>query len=725
MINMNRENTMVNIKRKLQILSFFIFITIASFAQKSGGMWIPNELNEKEMKDMGMKISAKNIFDAKVPSIKDAIVRFGGGCTGEIISDKGLLLTNHHCGYGTIQRLSTVENDLLKNGYWAKSMKEELPNPGLIATFVVDIQEVTDEVIKGTENLKGIAKEEMIKVNASNALRKRNIATYQSSYIKPFFEGNKYYLFIEETFKDIRLVGTPPESIGKFGADTDNWVWPRHTGDFALFRVYANKDNKPAEYSPDNVPYKPKYFLPVSSTGIKEDDFVFVFGFPGVTDEYLPSAALNQVQHKVNPARIEVRDTTLKIMNERMREDEAIRLQYASKHASIANAWKKWIGENQGLEKSNAIETRKKYENNLAEKNPTIKSLLSEFNELYSEQNSYATAKAYYDELIRNADGLRLAVNYSNFIKQYETNRWNAEAKNRLLSFLKGIYTDYDPKLDAQITASLMALVVNKMPKQFLPQGSELFKSPDKNAQSLKSMYMNSVVTGLKRFNGETVNSNLDKIFENEDLLINELKNDSLVLIAGYINDYFKDNVDIHYSRLQQSIDELQQQYMAEQMKTDKEKKFFPDANSTLRVTYGKVKGSKPEDAVTYLPQTYLKGVMEKYVPGDYEFDVPKKLIDLYNAKDFGTYKDYTGDVPVAFTSTSHTTGGNSGSPAIDARGNLVGLNFDRQWEGTMSDLNYDPEICRNIMVDVRYILFIIDKFANAKWIINEMKLVK
>lgn len=716
---------MDSMMKKLQILSFFIFVTIASFAQKSGGMWIPNELNEKEMKEMGMKISANNIFNAKAPSIKDAIVRFGGGCTGEIISDKGLLLTNHHCGYGTIQRLSTVENDLLKNGYWAKNMKEELPNPGLIATFVVDIQEVTDEVLKGTENLNGIAREEMIKVNASNALRKRSIAAYQSSYIKPFFEGNKYYLFIEETFKDIRLVGTPPESIGKFGADTDNWVWPRHTGDFALFRVYASKDNKPAEYSPDNVPYKPKHFLPVSSTGIKEDDFVFVFGFPGVTDEYLPAAALNQVQHKVNPARIEVRDTTLKIMGERMREDEAIRLQYASKHASIANAWKKWIGENQGLERSNAIENRKKYENKLAAKNPEIKSLLNEFEELYTAQNTYATAKAYYDELIRNADGLKLAVNYSNFIKQYESNRWNPEAKNRLLSFLKGIYTDYDPKLDAQITASLMALVANKMPKQYLPPGSELFTSPGKNIESLQSMYMNSVITGLKRFNGETVNSNLDEIFANEDLLVSELKKDSLILIAGFMNDYYKNNVEQYYQSLQQRIDELQQKYMAAQMATDKEKKFFPDANSTLRVTYGKVKGSQPKDAVEYLPQTYLKGVMEKYVPGDYEFDVPKKLIDLYNAKDFGIYKDHTGDVPLAFTSTSHTTGGNSGSPAIDARGNLVGLNFDRQWEGTMSDLNYDPEICRNIMVDVRYIVFIIDKFADAKWIINEMKLVK
>ena len=715
------ESTM----KKLQILSFFIFVNIASFAQKSGGMWIPNELNENEMKEMGMKISADNIFNAKAPSIKDAIVRFGGGCTGEIISDKGLLLTNHHCGYGTIQRLSTVENDLLKNGYWAKNMKEELPNPGLIATFVVDIQEVTAEVLKGTENLNAIEKKEIIKVNASNALKKRSIADYQSSYIKPFFEGNKYYLFIEETFKDIRLVGTPPESIGKFGADTDNWVWPRHTGDFALFRVYASKDNKPAEYSPDNVPYKPKYFLPISSTGIKEDDFVFVFGFPGVTDEYLPAAALNQVQHKVNPARIEVRDTTLKIMGERMRQDEAIRLQYASKHASIANAWKKWIGENQGLEKSNAIENRKKYENNLAAKNPEIKSLINEFEELYTTQNTYATAKAYYDELIRNADGLKLAVNYSNFIKQYESKRWSPEAKSRLLSFLKGIYTDYDPRLDAQITASLLALVANKMPKQYVSPGSELFTSPGKNVESLQSMYMNSLITGLKRFNGETVNSNLDGIFANEDLLVSELKKDSLILIAGFINDYYKNNIEQYYNSLQQRIDELQQKYMAAQMATDKEKKFFPDANSTLRVSYGKVKGSQPKDAVEYLPQTYLKGVMEKYVPGDYEFDVPQKLINLYNAKDFGNYKDHTGDVPLAFTSTSHTTGGNSGSPAIDAKGNLVGLNFDRQWEGTMSDLNYDPEICRNIMVDVRYILFIIDKYADARWIINEMKLVK
>lgn len=711
--------------KQLKLLILFLSLSIISFAQKSGGMWIPNELNEKEMKEMGMKISAKNIFDTKAPSIKDAIVRFGGGCTGEIISDKGLLLTNHHCGYGSIQRLSTVDNDLLKNGFWAKNMKDELPNPGLIATFVVDIQEVTDEVLTGTENLTDDAKEQAIKINASNAIRKRNVASHQSAYIRPFYEGNKYYLFIEETFRDVRLVGTPPESIGKFGADTDNWVWPRHTGDFALFRVYANKDNKPADYSVDNVPYKPKHYLPVSTTGIKEDDFIFVYGFPGATDEYLPSIALDQIQHKVNPARIQVRDTTLKIMGDKMRSNDAIRLQYASKFASIANAWKKWIGENQGLERSNAIQNRKEYENSLAAKNPAIKNVLHEFNRLYNAQNNYATVKAYYDELIRNSDGLRLAMYYNNFIALYNANNWTTAEKNKMLSTLKGIYADYDPKLDAQITASLLALVSNKVPQKFLPQGSDAFTSADKNLSSLQSIYLKSVATGLKRFNGETVNSNLERIFADEEKLINELKNDSLIFIARYLRDHFNENVNNQYTSLQTSIDEQQKKYMALQMATDKEKKFFPDANSTLRVTYGKVKGSKTKDAVEYLPQTYLKGVMEKYVPGDYEFDVPQKLIELYQKKDYGNYKDHTGDVPLAFTSTSHTTGGNSGSPAIDARGNLVGLNFDRQWEGTMSDLNYDPEICRNIMVDVRYILFIIDKFADSKWILNEMKLVK
>lgn len=710
--------------KQLQLLIFFLSVSLASLAQQSGGMWIPNELNEKEMKQMGMKISAKDIFSATVPSIKDAVVHFGGGCTGQIISGRGLLLTNHHCGYGSIQRHSSVENDLLKNGFWAKNMKEELPNPGLTATFIVDVKDVTSAVVAGAQALSGEARRNMIKKNVDAYLANYKPETYQTAFIRPFYKGNKYYLIVQETFKDVRLVGTPPEAIGKFGADTDNWVWPRHTGDFALFRVYADKNNKPAEYAESNVPYKPKYFLPVSSKGIKENDFVFVYGFPGATDEYLPAIALEKLQKETNPARIEVRDAALKIMGEKMRTDEATRIKYASKFASIANYWKKWIGENQGLQKSNAVEKRKTYEQALSARNPRIAAVLSSFENLYNQQAPYGLTKAYYDELIRNAEGLKLAMHYNNFMDLYATGSWKPETKSRYLSTLQGIYVDYDPMLDAQITSELLALTAAKIPQQFLPAEANGFKDAAQNLPVITEMYKTSLVSGLARFNGETVNSNLEKVFADEEQLIATLKKDKLIMLARHLRDHFNDHVAGKYNDLQDEIDDLQKEYMALQMQTDKNKVFFPDANSTLRVTYGKVKGSRPRDAVEYLPQTYLKGVMEKYVAGDYEFDVPAKLITLYNKKDFGKYKDRTGDVPLAFTSTSHTTGGNSGSPAIDANGNLVGLNFDRQWEGTMSDLNYDPEICRNIMVDVRYILFIVDKFADAKWLLKEMKIV-
>lgn len=703
--------------QKTSIAFILIFFSLFGRAQKSGGMWIPTELNEKEMKEMGMKISAHNIFDSKKPTLKDAIVRFGSGCTGEIISDKGLVLTNHHCGYSSIQRLSSVGNDLLTNGFWAKGMQDELPSLGLTVTFTIDLKDVTNEMLMGTNGLSGDSLQQQINTNSKQLINELKLAGGQNAYTKAFYKGNKYYLFIEETFRDVRLVGTPPESIGKFGADTDNWVWPRHTGDFSLFRVYADKNNKPADYAKENVPYKPKHFLPMSAKGIKEDDFVLIFGFPGATDEYLPAVALDQVQNYINPARIEMRDSTLKIMDEKMRADKAVRIKYAAKHASIANYWKKWIGENQGLKRSNAIEKRADYEKKISKKNPAIHTLLGEFGQLYHAQNRVATSSARMEELVRNSDGFRLGLQYIYFMQLYNANTWGAKEKDKLLATLQNIYTDYDADLDLSVTASLLSLMAKREQSDTLAPFPVYY-------DFLKNNYGKSVVTGMKKWNNASVLTHLDSVFADPKTLFDELTKDSIISFMSLLVQNFREKEGVQYMELQNKIDDLQKKYMALQLETDKDKEFFPDANSTLRVSYGKVKGSQPRDGIYYLPQTYLKGVIEKYVPGDYEFDVPEKLVNLYNAKDFGPYKDATGDVPIAFTSTSHTTGGNSGSPAIDAQGNLVGINFDRQWEGTMSDLNYDPEICRNIMVDVRYLLFLIDKFADAKWILNEMKIV-
>lgn len=707
------------------LLSAFALSTMMTFAQQYGGMWIPTEVNEKEMKELGMKISAKDIFNPEKASIKDAVVQFDGGCTAEIISGKGLLLTNHHCGYDNIQSHSTVENDLLTNGFWAKDMNGELPNPGVTVDFITDIKEVTKDILAGTESLKGKDLDAKIKQNTDAYIASQKPESYQKISVRSMYYGNKFYAYVIETYKDIRLVGAPPSAIGKYGSDTDNWVWPRHTGDFSMFRIYADKNNKPAEYSKDNIPYTPKHFLPISIKDKKEDDFTFVFGFPGRTTEYLPAVAVEKIMTEIDPAMISVRDVTLKTLDEKMRVDNATRIKYASKYARISNAWKKWQGEIEGLKKSNAVGKKQQYEQSLISKNPAIKTTIDGLNKLYNEQAPYALNRAYYSELPRNAETLALGSLFGSYVEAVENGTSSQKSLDQLKSRLSEIYKDYESGLDAKVTAKVIALYAIKTPQQFLPAGFENYKDVNQNISTIENWAKNSVVMGSGKVNGATVYSDINKVFADQNALVQALKKDPVVQLYASIKGTYVKTTHEKVTSLQTEIDALQKQFMAQQMETDKDRKFFPDANSTLRVTYGKVKGSNPRDAVTYGYQTHLAGVMEKYIPGDYEFDLPKKLISLYNTKDYGIYKDKSGDVPVNFTATNHTTGGNSGSPALDAYGNLIGLNFDRQWEGTMSDINYDPKLCRNIMVDTKYILFVIDKYADAKWLINEMKIVK
>ena len=702
-----------------------LFLAAAFFGQQYGGMWIPTEINEKEMKSLGMKIKAQDIWNTEKPSIKDAVVQFDGGCTAEIISPKGLLLTNHHCGYDNIQSHSTVENDLLTNGFWAKNMGEELPNPGVTVDFVTDIKEITQDILGNTSSLSGAELTKKINENIDAYKKSQKIESYQSIIVRPMFAGNKYYAFVVETYKDIRLVGAPPQSIGKFGSDTDNWVWPRHTGDFSMFRIYADKNNKPAEYSKDNVPFTPKHFLPISVKDIKENDFTFVFGFPGRTNEYLPSVAIEKIITDTNPARIEVRDIALKTLDEKMRADDATRIKYASKYASVANYWKKWIGETKGLKKSNAVAKKQAYESSLVAKNSEIKTSLDEFKKLYDQQAPYALNNAYYSEILRNAETLTLANLYYTFVQNYEAGKVDNKTVQGFKNRLSGIYKDYDGELDAKVTAKLLALYANKTAPEFLPEGFTQFKDVNQNLQVLENWSRNSVISGRNSVNGATVYSNIDQVFSNLPELVKTLKADPIYQTLTKMRETYVAKADAQYVGLQSKIDALQKKYLAQMMATDTERKFFPDANSTLRVTYGKVKGSNPADAISYHYETTLDGVMEKYIPGDYEFDVPQKLIQLYNTKDYGDYKNAAGKIPLAFTATNHTTGGNSGSPALDKKGNLIGLNFDRQWEGTMSDINFDPRFSRNIMVQTKYILFIIDKFAGARWLLDEMKIVK
>ena len=700
-----------------------LFANFNVFAQQGGGMWIPTELNEKEMKEMGLKISANDIFSTGDKSINNAVAHFGGGCTSEVISPNGLLLTNHHCGYGEIQAHSSLENDYLTDGFWAKELKDELPNDGLTATFIVDIKDVTSAILKGIkDNISEEDRNKIIKKNIEDLNGKTKTESYQAAFIKPFYKGNKYYQFTTETYKDVRLVGAPPSAIGKYGNDTDNWVWPRHTGDFSMFRIYADKNNKPADYSVDNVPFKPKHFLPINISGIQQDDFTFVYGFPGSTDEYLTASSLEQIKDVIDPARINVRTIALSHIDKKMREDNATRIAYASKQARISNAHKKWIGEVLGLNRSKAVEKRQAYEQefmNRIEKDSKLKkqyaTVISDLNELNKVNKDYNLAYTMYSEtFFSNSETFRMALTLNNILNSVGQKNY-AEVKAKSLNTVSSMHKDYNADLDQTISSDLADNYFKVVPQNLLPNTT---------AATIKTALGNTVVNGTKKINGQSVLGNIKTLAENDAEFIKALKDDALIGQIHLILDANQTKVTPTYLANQDKMNKLMRTYMKGQMDVFSDRKIFPDANSTLRVTYGKVDGYQPRDAVYYEPITHMEGIVEKYIPGDYEFDLPKHMLHLYETKDYGKYSDKSGKLPVNFIATNHTTGGNSGSPALNAKGELIGLNFDRVWEGTMSDLNYDPEICRNIMVDSRYILWVVDKYANAQRLIDEMTII-
>ncbi|GFE00785.1 Asp/Glu-specific dipeptidyl-peptidase [Alteromonas sp. KUL156] len=685
----------------------FLFIVVQVTAQQ-GGMWIPSLLegmNEQEMTSLGSKLTAKDIYDVNNSSLKDAIGHFNGGCTSEVISPEGLILTNHHCGFGQIQSHSSLENDYLKDGFWAMNKKEELPNKGLYVEFIVRIDDVTTKALNGvTDTMTEREKQSTIDKNINEIQKTVQKETWQGVKVKPFYKGNQYFLFVTEKFEDVRLVGAPPSSIGKFGSDTDNWVFPRHTGDFSLFRIYADKNNRPAKYSKNNVPYKPKHFLPVSLDGIEEGDFTMVFGFPGRTNEYLPAVAIKHITQEFNPSNIAIREAALKEIDAQMKASDAVRIKYASKQARIANAWKKWIGENLGIKKSNAIAERQAFEATfkkaLKEKGleKIYGNILPEFEKLYADFADINIKRRNFIEVFLVTNELMQMTFRAYQLEQVALNKPEKfeEARTSLVNRIKGIHKNFDVNVDKGVFKNVMPL--------YNPTNVDA------------SIYDKTNFTDL--------NKALQLLEGDAKKVVKNLNKDAAYQYAKPMIEEFYTKINPEFQQKNQPITALQKTYMKALMEALPNARYFPDANSTLRVTYGQVRGYSPRDAVYYNPVSYLDGVIEKYVPGDYEFDVPQKLRDLYDAKDFGQYTDKNGKVPVCFLGTNHTTGGNSGSPAIDAHGNLIGLNFDRVWEGTMSDMNYDPEICRNIMVDVRYVLFIVDKYAGAKHLIEEMKLV-
>lgn len=721
--------------KKLLILGLVLLMSatapLSSFAGE--GMWLPiflKSLNEAEMQGMGMKMSAEDIYNVNRGSLKDAIVHFGGFCTAEVISSQGLILTNHHCGYSAIQSHTTLENNYIKDGFWAPNHGAELQNPGLFAKFIVRIDDVSEAALKGvTDDMEENERQSTIDKNLASIRENATLNKFEELEIKPFFKGNQYFSITTITYPDVRLVGAPPEMIGKFGSDTDNWVWPRHTGDFAMFRIYADANNEPAEYSGNNVPFKPKHHLPISLDGVAPDDFTMIFGFPGRTNEYLPSPAISQIVDVLNPAKIAIRDQALKIVDVAMRNDPAVKIQYASKFARIANYWKKWIGESQGIKATDGIGRKHKLEEAFQAKvdaNPQWKAqyghLLDDFKKQYKDIEPYALMKDYYDEIVgRNIEIMRGATYMRRLVNRYNKNGVESynEYKDLLITrYFDGFFKNYRPEIDQKVFAALMEIYADNAKMEIdQPITQLMFMLGTKDYQVMANHIF-----------GKTNFTHKDKLYalldKDPEVAIKEIMDDPLFQISSELSTVYNEKITDQYSSLQASIAKNQRVYMKALMEVFPDKRFYPDANSTMRITYGKVDGYTPRDAVNYTPVTYLDGIIEKHVEGDYEFHVPEGLRALYDSKDYGQYADTNGKVPVCFIGTNHTTGGNSGSPAIDAHGNLIGLNFDRAWEGTMSDYNYDASICRNIMVDVRYILFVVDKYAGAKHLIEEMTLV-
>lgn len=707
-----------------------LFITLTLIASMlgshivwaQGGMWLPMLLymNESDMQAKGMQISAKDIYDVNKASLKDAVMLFGSGCTGEFVSNEGLVFTNHHCGYSYIVQHSTVEHDYLTNGFVAQNKGEELPCPGLTVTILKYMKDVTKQVLEGVDkSLNESQRKTLVKTNIDNIIHKETRGTHYSVIIKPIYYGNQYIMYVNEVFKDVRLVAAPPSNIGKFGGDTDNWMWPRHTGDFSVFRVYADKNNEPAPYSKDNRPYTPKKFMTISLKEKNEGDFTFVFGYPGTTRQFLTSFAVDEVQNYEDPIRIKLRTQVLDVYNQAMNESPAKRLRYASNVASIANGWKKWQGEVKGLKFLNAIDKKKAFEQNYQD-------VIAEFKPLYDDNHNYKLREIYLGEAVLSSQMMRQTRQLLNLITLSHADSTSEntvrQSAKKLWETLNTYYeNDFSSQrvVDSTIFVKTMLVFYNDFAKD---NYTFLRERINKNYKGDAGKYFSEVFAKTLLTNPKKAEKLLNN-YRKKDY--RELLDDmSVELLSPIWGEYISSDVD-YIAANNSKIDSLYRIYVAQIMQREKNRMFYPDANLTLRVAYGNISSFKPRDGVTYKHYTTLEGIMEKENPDIYDYVVEKKLKQLYNAKDYGQYANSLGEMPVAFIASNHTTGGNSGSPVMDKDGYLIGINFDRNWEGTMSDILYDKDLCRNISLDIRYCLFIIDKFLDAKHLVDELCIVR
>ena len=700
----------------LTILTSLLFVTVL---RADEGMWIPALLqrNEAEMQAMGMKITADDIYSINNSSMKDAVVLFGGGCTGEIVSDQGLLLTNHHCGFDWIQKHSTIEHDYLTDGFWAMTLEEELECPGLKAIMLKNMVDVTEKILFNvSDETTDEERAKLVKENINKLVEEMQKETEYKVSVESFYQGNQYFLMYNEVFNDVRMVGAPPSNIGKFGGDTDNWVWPRHTGDFSIFRIY--KDGKP---------YKPDYHFTISLKGVEEGDFTFVFGYPARTNEYLPAVAVNQEANVIYPVVVDLRTQILNIYNKYQEKDAKVRIQYASKHAGLGNGWKKWMGVIEGIRNFKGIEKKEAFEQAYndwcmhARNRMKYMHALRDFAPVYEEYEKYRMATTYFTEAGLSIEIIEFAANMAKL--SGVTKDTPQEEIDKIISELKEVsnafFKDYYQPIDEEVALTMLEDYRAAQPEDFRP---EILNEIDKKFKGDVKAYVDYLFGKTMLTSEEKVNKFLDEFKPSK---VKKLEKDPAVVAANSMMDFYVENVMAKSRECNTKINNLRRVYMEGQMKmipeVYPEKRLYPDANFTLRVTYGKVVGFKPKDAVTYGYFTTLDGIMQKENPDIYDYVVTDRLHELYDAKDYGRYADKDGTMHVAFIAGNHTTGGNSGSPILNAEGKLLGLNFDRTWEGTMSDLIYDPSICKNISVDIRYVLFLIDKYAGCTRLIDEM----
>ncbi len=718
-----------------KIIFVYIFVFLSAIATKADeGMWLPvllEQLNDGDMQSMGLKLTADDIYSINHSSLKDAVCLFGGGCTAEVVSDQGLILTNHHCGYSSIQSHTTLENNYLADGFWAKDKTDELPCAGLSVTFIISMEDVTIKILDGvTEKMTEAQRDEIIKKNSTKIEKEAVINTQYKAKVKAFYYGNEYYLIVYEVFTDIRLVGAPPTAIGNFGGDSDNWMWPRHTGDFSIFRIYADSSNNPTDYSKNNVPYTPKKSLTISLKGVQKNDFTMVYGFPGKTQEYLTSYGVNLTSNIENPVLISIREKKLEIIGAAMKSDPLIKIQYASKYANVANYWKKYKGESKGITKLKGVEKKQGVEaeytawvNADVSRKEKYGKLLSVFEEVYK---NYAPVALAYDYFIEAGIGIELikyAWNYNNLITKCNDKTVKDEDVNKIVEQLKNsakyFFKNYDMETDKKLFTALLQIYYQQGILSYQP---DYFSNVISNKFNGDIEKYTAYVYGKTSFSSEAgIQKMLTKFKRNRTTVISE---DPVFKLTSALYNNFINNILPLYTTYNDELDSLYRIYITGLREMQPEKKFYPDANSTLRIGYGKVSDYKPMDAVGYNYYTTLEGVIQKEDDDISDYKLPDDLKKLYEKKDYGRYTtDST--MHIAFIATNHTTGGNSGSPVLNAEGQLIGINFDRVWEGTMSDIMYDKDQCRNISLDIRYALFIIDKYAGASWLIDEMNITE